>query len=61
VLDVRDESPARVKKWKRSLLDLSTRNRLLNLRPSAQVVDLVIPAQGLAALDATTPDAVVIL
>jgi hypothetical protein len=51
VLDVRDESPARVRKWKRSLLDLSTRNRLLNLRPSAQVVDLVVPAQGLAALD----------
>ena len=51
VLDVRDESPTRVKKWKRSLLDLSTRNRLLNLRPSAQVFDLVIPAQGLAALD----------
>lgn len=51
VLDVRDDSPARVKKWKRSLLDLSTRNRLLNLRPSAQVVDLVVPAQGLAVLD----------
>jgi hypothetical protein len=51
VLDVRDDSPARVKKWKRSLLDLSTRNRLLNLRPSAQVVDLVVPAQGLAMLD----------
>lgn len=51
VLDVADESPARVKKWKRSLLDLSTRNRLLNLRQSAQVVDLVVPAQGLAMLD----------
>jgi hypothetical protein len=51
VLDIADGSPARVKKWKRSLLDLSTRNRLLNLRPSAQVVDLVVPAQGLAMLD----------
>ncbi|OBF48777.1 DUF4011 domain-containing protein [Mycolicibacterium monacense] len=51
VLDVADTSPARVKKWKRSLLDLSTRNRLLNLRPSAQVVDLVVPAKGLAMLD----------
>ena len=51
VLDIADTSPARVKKWKRSLLDLSTRNRLLNLRQSAQVVDLVVPAQGLAMLD----------
>ncbi|OBB45414.1 hypothetical protein A5752_01985 [Mycobacterium sp. 852002-51961_SCH5331710] len=51
VLDFHDDSPARVKKWKRSLLDLSTRNRLLNLRQSAQVVDLVVPAQGLAILD----------
>jgi hypothetical protein len=51
VLDARDESPARVKKWKRSLLDLNMRNRLLNLRPSTQGVDLVIPAQGLAAMD----------
>lgn len=51
VLDTADDAPARVKKWKRSLLDLSTRNRLLNLRPSAQVVDLVVPSQGLAMLD----------
>lgn len=51
VLDVHDEAPARVKKWKRALLDLSTRNRLLNLRQSAQVVDLVVPAQGLPVLD----------
>ncbi|MDV6281509.1 DUF4011 domain-containing protein [Rhodococcus jostii] len=51
VLDSHDPAPARVKKWKRSLLDLSTRNRLLNLRPSAQVVDLVIPRRGLASLD----------
>lgn len=51
VLDIRDDSPVRVKKWKRALLDLSTRNRLLNLRSSAQVIDLVVPAQGLAILD----------
>lgn len=51
VLDSRDNAPARVKKWKRALLDLSTRNRLLNLRPSAQVIDLVVPNQGLSVLD----------
>ncbi|AFR49083.1 DUF4011 domain-containing protein [Gordonia sp. KTR9] len=51
VLDPRDTAPARVKKWKRSLLDLSTRNRLLNLRPSTEVIDLHMPAAGLALLD----------
>lgn len=51
VLDVTDTSPARVRKWKRALLDLSTRNRLLNLKPSAQVVDLHVPTSGLAVLD----------
>ena len=51
VLDSHDSAPARVKKWKRALLDLSTRNRLLNLRASAQVLDLVVPPQGLATLD----------
>lgn len=51
VLDVTDHSPARVRKWKRSLLDLSTRNRLLNLKPSAQVVDLHVPTSGLPVLD----------
>ncbi|WP_305094533.1 DUF4011 domain-containing protein [Prescottella sp. R16] len=51
VLDTTDDAPARVRKWKRSLLDLSTRNRLLNLRRSAQVVDLHIPKSGLAVLD----------
>ncbi|RVW08232.1 DUF3320 domain-containing protein [Prescottella agglutinans] len=51
VLDTADNAPARVRKWKRSLLDLSTRNRLLNLRRSAQVVDLHIPKSGLPVLD----------
>lgn len=51
VLDLRDNAPSRVKKWKRALLDLSTRNRLLNLKASAQVMDLVVPARGLAILD----------
>ena len=51
VLDTRDTAPARVRKWKRSLLDLSTRNRLLNLKPSTQVIDLVMPSSGLALLD----------
>ncbi|GAA3709708.1 DUF4011 domain-containing protein [Gordonia hankookensis] len=51
VLDMSDSAPARVRKWKRSLLDLSTRNRLLNLRPGTQVIDLHVPSSGLALLD----------
>ncbi|MFF0242222.1 DUF4011 domain-containing protein [Rhodococcus pyridinivorans] len=51
VLDTTDHSPPRVRKWKRALLDLSTRNRLLNLRPSAQVIDLHVPQGGLSELD----------
>ncbi len=51
VLDTTDDAPARVRRWKRALLDLSTRNRLLNLRPSAQVIDLHVPARGLPVLD----------
>ncbi|MAU84673.1 MAG: DNA/RNA helicase [Gordonia sp.] len=51
VLDTRDSAPARVRKWKRSLLDLSTRNRLLNLRAGTQVIDLHVPSSGLALLD----------
>ncbi|WP_182347801.1 DUF3320 domain-containing protein [Tomitella gaofuii] len=46
-----DDAPARVRNWKQALLDLSTRNRLLNLRPSKQVIDLHVPGSGLAALD----------
>ncbi|WP_210492100.1 DUF4011 domain-containing protein [Patulibacter sp. SYSU D01012] len=51
LLDVTDDAPPRVVKWKRSLLDLSTRNRLLNLRPSAQVLDLHVPSGALPLLD----------
>ncbi|MGY4102499.1 DUF4011 domain-containing protein [Nocardia sp. R16R-3T] len=51
VLDVTDNAPARVRKWKRALLDLSTRNRLLNLKPSAQVIDLNVPRDCLPVLD----------
>ena len=51
VLDTTDHAPARVRKWKRALLDLSTRNRLLNLKPSAQVIDLHVPQDGLPLLD----------
>ncbi|MFO1058795.1 MAG: DUF4011 domain-containing protein [Dongiaceae bacterium] len=42
-----DEAPqtpeARLERWKRSLLDLSKRNRLLNLRPSATAIPLFCP------------------
>ncbi|WP_229719161.1 DUF4011 domain-containing protein [Nocardia jinanensis] len=51
VLEVADHAPARVRKWKRALLDLSTRNRLLNLKPSRQVIDLNVPRGGLPVLD----------
>ncbi|NMO01250.1 DUF4011 domain-containing protein [Gordonia sp. TBRC 11910] len=48
VLDTTDTAPGRVKRWKRSLLDLSTRNRLLNLRTSREVVYLTLPDRALA-------------
>ncbi|MFD4402354.1 DUF4011 domain-containing protein [Nocardia sp. NPDC058499] len=51
VLEVADDAPARVRKWKCALLDLSTRNRLLNLKPSRQVIDLNVPRGGLSVLD----------
>ncbi|MBY6414295.1 DUF3320 domain-containing protein [Rhodococcus sp. BP-252] len=51
VLDTNDTAPPRVQKWKRSLLDLSTRNRLLNLKPTREVIDLHVPTSGLALLD----------
>lgn len=51
VFDATDASPPRVQKWKRSLLDLSTRNRLLNLKESREVIDLHVPIGGLALLD----------
>jgi hypothetical protein len=51
LLDTTDNAPARVRQWKRALLDLSTRNRLLNLRASGEVLDLHIPSDTLALLD----------
>ncbi|WP_273491123.1 DUF4011 domain-containing protein [Gordonia otitidis] len=51
ILATEDDAPRRVQNWKRSLLDLSTRNRLLNLRASAEVIDLHVPSGGLAILD----------
>lgn len=51
LLAVDDDAPPRVRQWKRALLDLSTRNRLLNLRPSSEVLDLVVPSGSLALLD----------
>ncbi len=50
-LDTSDSSPVRIQRWKAELLDLSKRNRLLNLRPSADVLDLLFPASGLPVLD----------
>jgi len=42
------QTPAeRLERWKRSLLDLSKRNRLLNLRPSNTTIPIVCPDPGL--------------
>lgn len=49
--DSTDMAPIRVQQWKKELLDLSFRNRLLNLRSSAESLALIIPKGGLAALD----------
>jgi hypothetical protein len=46
-----DGSPARVQRWKKSLLDLSLRNPLLNLPPRGRGLDLHVPAGSLALLD----------
>ena len=46
-----DDSPARVQNWKQSLLDLTLRNRLLNIKPGADVLQLILPPEGLAELD----------
>ncbi len=49
---VRDRSnePYRVTQWKNKLLDLSLRNRLLNLTPSARI-QLAMPESGIAILE----------
>lgn len=46
-----DNSPRRVQNWKQSLLDLTLRNRLLNIKSNAEVMELVLPRDGLAELD----------
>ncbi|GGO31802.1 DUF4011 domain-containing protein [Micromonospora parathelypteridis] len=46
-----DGSPARVQQWKKSLLDLSLRNPLLNLPKRGRGLDLHVPAGALPLLD----------
>ncbi|MEU8405658.1 DUF4011 domain-containing protein [Micromonospora sp. NPDC048842] len=46
-----DGSPARVQQWKKSLLDLSLRNPLLNLPKRGRGLDLHVPVGALALLD----------
>ncbi len=41
-----DDVPARVERWKRKLLDLSLRNRLLNFRPTSKTLELDCPDLG---------------
>ncbi|WP_186329414.1 DUF3320 domain-containing protein [Agrococcus jejuensis] len=56
---VRTTAPARVERWKSSLLDLSLRNRLINYAPRSQT-PLVIPRAGLGRLeDALNSSAIV--
>ncbi|MGS2616100.1 DUF4011 domain-containing protein [Micromonospora sp. LZ34] len=46
-----DGSPPRVQQWKKSLLDLSLRNPLLNLPKRGRGLDLHVPAGALPLLD----------
>ncbi|MBY8870477.1 DUF4011 domain-containing protein [Micromonospora sp. PLK6-60] len=46
-----DDSPARIQQWRKSLLDLSLRNPLLNLPKRGRGLDLHVPAGALALLD----------
>ncbi|HEY0699805.1 MAG TPA: DUF4011 domain-containing protein, partial [Micromonospora sp.] len=46
-----DTAPARVQRWKKSLLDLSLRNPLLNLPKRGRGLDLHVPVGALALLD----------
>ncbi len=50
-LDLKDPAPPRVQHWKRSLLDLSMRNPLLNLPRRGKVLDLLTPHGLLPAVD----------
>ena len=45
--DVPETSAERLERWKRSLLDLSKRNRLLNLKPSASAIPIFCPDPAL--------------
>ena len=47
----REEVPQRIVQWKKELLDLSFRNRLLNLRPNKEVFPLIIRHGMLGELD----------
>jgi Protein of unknown function (DUF4011)/AAA domain len=51
VVDVADPAPPRIRQWKRSLLDLSLRNPLLNLPARGKGVDLLLPPDALRHLD----------
>ncbi len=44
VLDVAGEKRTRKQLWERSLLDLSMHNNLLNMRPGARVMPLLVPS-----------------
>ncbi len=44
VLDVAEDRHTRKQTWERSLLDLSMHNNLLNMRPGARVMPLLIPS-----------------
>lgn len=46
-----DDSPPRVQQWKKSLLDLSLRNPLLNLPKRGKGLELHVPVGALAMLD----------
>jgi Protein of unknown function (DUF4011)/AAA domain/REase_MTES_1575 len=49
--DPGDGAPARVQRWRKSLLDLSLRNPLLNLPARGRGLELHVPAGSLALLD----------
>lgn len=46
-----DSVPARVQSWKNALLDLSFRNRLLNLRPERHGISLIAPVGQLGWIE----------
>ncbi|GAA1190050.1 DUF4011 domain-containing protein [Prauserella alba] len=49
--DATDQAPERIKRWRKSLLDLSLRNPLLKLPARGKGLDLHVPHDTLAALD----------